>query len=174
MFFAISASLKIIKNTFKIPSNPSKINLSSNSLKIFKKSIQIIQNKTPTPTQFHPQKSSISRNSIIKKSLSHRTHQNSHHKSKHLTLISYSKIIQQEKSTLQLHTYLEESESDNRRLLLRKSFRHMFYTCFTLDAIEHNKEIRTLYETMVDNLLAKYNLTENLSDTKYKTIFDNQ
>ena len=47
-------------------------------------------------------------------------------------------------------------------------------TCFTLDAIEHNKEIRTLYETMVDNLLAKYNLTENLSDTKYKTIFDNQ
>ena len=47
-------------------------------------------------------------------------------------------------------------------------------TCFTLDAIEHNKEIRTLYETMVDNLLAKYNLTDNLSDTKYKTIFDNQ
>ena len=47
-------------------------------------------------------------------------------------------------------------------------------TCFTLDAIEHNKEIRTLYETMVDNLLAKYNLSENLSDTKYKTIFDNQ
>ena len=47
-------------------------------------------------------------------------------------------------------------------------------TCFTLDAIEHNKEIRTLYETMVDNLLAKYNLTENLSDTKYKTIFDNK
>ena len=34
--------------------------------------------------------------------------------------------------------------------------------------------LRTLYETMVDNLLAKYNLTENLSDTKYKTIFDNQ
>ena len=46
-------------------------------------------------------------------------------------------------------------------------------TCFTLDAIEHNKEIRTLYETMVDNLLAKYNLTENLSNVKYKTIFDN-
>ena len=46
-------------------------------------------------------------------------------------------------------------------------------TCFTLDAIEHNKEIRTLYEAMVDNLLVKYNLTENLLDTKYKTIFDN-
>ena len=47
-------------------------------------------------------------------------------------------------------------------------------TCFTLDAIEHNKEIRTLYEVMVDNLLVKYNLTENLLDTKYKTIFDNK
>lgn len=46
-------------------------------------------------------------------------------------------------------------------------------TCFTLDAIEHNKEIRTLYETMVDNLLSKYNLSENTSDRKYHTIFDN-
>ena len=41
-------------------------------------------------------------------------------------------------------------------------------TCFTLDAIEHNREIRILYETMIDNLLEKYNLTENLSDAKYK------
>ena len=63
-----------------------------------------------------------------------------------------SKIIQQEKSTLQLHTYLEESESDHKRLLFLD-------TCFTLDAIDHNKEIRTLYEAMIDNLLTKYNLT---------------
>ena len=56
MFFAISTSLKIIKHTFKIPSNPYKIRLQSNLLKIFKKSIQIIQNKTPTPTPFHPTK----------------------------------------------------------------------------------------------------------------------
>lgn len=46
-------------------------------------------------------------------------------------------------------------------------------TCFTLDAIEHNKEIRTLYETMVDDLLAKYDLSKNTSGTKYHTIFDN-
>ena len=46
-------------------------------------------------------------------------------------------------------------------------------TCFTLDAIEHNKKIRTLYETMVDNLLIKYNLSENAVNTKYHTIFDN-
>lgn len=46
-------------------------------------------------------------------------------------------------------------------------------TCFTLDAIEHNKTVRSLYEKMVDNLLTKYNLSENIFDTKYTTIFDN-
>lgn len=46
-------------------------------------------------------------------------------------------------------------------------------TCFTLDAIEHNKEIRTLYEIMVDNLLEKYNLSENTFNTNYNTIFTN-
>ena len=45
-------------------------------------------------------------------------------------------------------------------------------TCFTLDAIEHSKTIRQLYESMVDNLLKKYNLLENLSNVRYKTIFD--
>ena len=87
-FSPIPTSLKITIFYPKIPSNPSKINLSSNSLKIFKKLIQIIQNKTPTPTPFHPQKSSISSNSIMQISLSHRTHQKSHRQSKHLTLIS--------------------------------------------------------------------------------------
>lgn len=46
-------------------------------------------------------------------------------------------------------------------------------TCFTLDAIEHNKTIRTLYESVVNNLLEKYHLSENISLTKYTTIFDN-
>lgn len=46
-------------------------------------------------------------------------------------------------------------------------------TCFTLDAIEHNKTVRSLYEKMVDNLLTKYNLSENIFDTKYTTIFNN-
>lgn len=45
-------------------------------------------------------------------------------------------------------------------------------TCFTLDAIEHNKDIRILYESMVDNLLQKYNLSDNISTTRYATIFD--
>ena len=44
---------------------------------------KITQNKIPSPTPFHPQKSSISNNQIIQKSPSHRTHQNSHRKFKH-------------------------------------------------------------------------------------------
>ena len=67
----------------KNPLNPYKIRLQSNLIKIFKKSIQIIQNRTLPPTPFHQQKSSIFRNPIIKKSLSHRTHQKSHHKFNH-------------------------------------------------------------------------------------------
>lgn len=31
-------------------------------------------------------------------------------------------------------------------------------SCFTLDVIEHNRKLRTLFTTMVDNLLEKYNL----------------
>ena len=46
-------------------------------------------------------------------------------------------------------------------------------TCFTLDAIEHNRTVRQLYELMVDNILSKYNLSEESTTTKYKTIFDN-
>ena len=411
MFFTILTSLKIPTYHPKTPLNPYKIRLKSNSIKIFKKSIQITQNKTPTPTPFHPQKSSISRNPIIQKSPSHRTHQKSHHKFKHqtqvyhhqsqifnthLTLISHtnrevnniatllkiylikeisnmnnmtntalqvtdfnfygdnlialkdnstgeiytaithilrgigfidsqieyqqSKMLKDElikshtlkfsgvelnmpsvneiwcisqrklplalakinitpkmkknqptlsekllryqdkcadvlasvfidhKSPVQIqmqpiidtlstltttlitindrlnnleskiqtsqpkqlpkkkfsywstkmfpkYQLLTDYFNISNRELYKELFRELqntypdidlnqiiddycyenhLDTCFTLDAIEHNKEIRTLYETMVDNLLAKYNLTENLSDTKYKTIFDNQ
>lgn len=45
-------------------------------------------------------------------------------------------------------------------------------SCFTLDAIEHDKTVRKLFETMVDGLLEKYELlTENI-EVKEKTIFD--
>ena len=45
-------------------------------------------------------------------------------------------------------------------------------SCFTLDAIEHDKTVRKLYEGIVDNLLEKYNLTSESKHVKYKTIFD--
>lgn len=44
--------------------------------------------------------------------------------------------------------------------------------CFTLDAIEHNKDIRKLFEKMVDSLLKKYNLINTEEPVKCKTIFD--
>lgn len=44
--------------------------------------------------------------------------------------------------------------------------------CFTLDAIEHDKNARKLFEGIVDNLLEKYDLVlENVS-IRQKTIFD--
>ena len=44
--------------------------------------------------------------------------------------------------------------------------------CFTLDAIEHNKDIRKLFESMVDSLLEKYNLISTKEPVKCKPIFD--
>ena len=46
-------------------------------------------------------------------------------------------------------------------------------SCFTLDAIEHNKTMRTAFETMVDSLLEKYNLLSEKVIIREKTIFDN-
>ena len=64
--------------TQKHPSTLVKSTLKSNSIKIFKKSIQIIQKEHQLQPHFTQQKSSIFRNPIIQKSPSHRTHQNSH------------------------------------------------------------------------------------------------
>lgn len=46
-------------------------------------------------------------------------------------------------------------------------------SCFTLDVIEHNKTIRTAFESMVDGLLEKYNLISEKVIIREKTIFDN-
>jgi len=46
-------------------------------------------------------------------------------------------------------------------------------SCFTLDAIEHDKDVRKLFENMVDGLLEQYDLvTEEDIAVKEKTIFD--
>lgn len=46
-------------------------------------------------------------------------------------------------------------------------------SCFTLDAIEHDKTVRRLFEGVVDNLLEKYGLNTGITkDVKIKTIFD--
>jgi prophage antirepressor-like protein len=47
-------------------------------------------------------------------------------------------------------------------------------SCFTLDVIEHNKNLRMLFTQLVDSLLEKYNLASHDDvTTRRKTIFDN-
>ena len=45
-------------------------------------------------------------------------------------------------------------------------------SCFTLDAIEHDKTVRRLFESMVDSLLEKYKLLPESVTAREKTIFD--
>lgn len=46
-------------------------------------------------------------------------------------------------------------------------------SCFTLDVIEHNRKLRTLFTTMVNNLLEKYNLAAQPESVgRQSTIFD--
>jgi phage anti-repressor protein len=53
------------------------------------------------------------------------------------------------------------------------SYENGLETCFALDAIEHNESIRDSFENMVNNLLIKYHLTDDITKQEYKpTIFD--
>lgn len=45
-------------------------------------------------------------------------------------------------------------------------------SCFTLDAIEHDKTVMKLFETMIDGLLEKYELLSDNITVREKTIFD--
>ncbi len=45
-------------------------------------------------------------------------------------------------------------------------------TCYPLDAIEHNRRVRILFEQLVDNLLEKYNLATPKENLIVSTIFD--
>lgn len=45
-------------------------------------------------------------------------------------------------------------------------------SCFTLEAIEHDKTTRTLFEQMVNNLLEKYKLVSEKDSSIVSTIFD--
>lgn len=47
-------------------------------------------------------------------------------------------------------------------------------SCYTLDAIEHDKTVRILFESMVDGLLEKYELISNSNPVRQKTIFDDE
>lgn len=52
-------------------------------------------------------------------------------------------------------------------------YENNFESAYTLDVIEHNLTLRKLFESVVDNLLNKYNLADTYNiNTKIKTIFD--
>lgn len=52
-------------------------------------------------------------------------------------------------------------------------FENGLESCFTLDVIEHNKMIRKLFESVVDNLLDRYNISYNHELLQMqRTIFD--
>lgn len=52
-------------------------------------------------------------------------------------------------------------------------YENNFESAYTLDVIEHNLTLRKLFESVVDNLLNKYNLADTYNiNTRIKTIFD--
>ena len=52
-------------------------------------------------------------------------------------------------------------------------YENKLYSAYTLDVIEHNLTLRKLFESVVDNLLNKYNLADTYNiNTRISTIFD--
>lgn len=51
-------------------------------------------------------------------------------------------------------------------------FENELDSCFTLDVIEHNRNLRILFTSVVDNLLEKYNLVAQSELIRRATIFD--
>lgn len=52
-------------------------------------------------------------------------------------------------------------------------FENGLENCYTMDVIEHNKQIRELFEHMVNSLLEKYHLSSPEDNSRGHTIFDN-
>ena len=52
------------------------------------------------------------------------------------------------------------------------SYENKLETCYTLDAIEHDKTVRVLFEQLVDTLLEKYDLVLHKEKLVVSTIFD--
>lgn len=81
---------------------------------------------------------------------------------KYQLLMDYFNIS---RSELYHNLYIElenqNPEIDLKQLQEDYCYEHGINNCFTLDAIEHNKTIRTSFEFMVDNLLDDYNLIDS-------------
>lgn len=71
--------------------------------------------------------------------------------------ISYKELYKLLFKELQ-DTYLE---IDLNQLVDDFCYENKIESCYTLDAIEHDKEVRKLFESVVNNMLHKYELNEN-------------
>lgn len=93
---------------------------------------------------------------------------------KYQLLMEYFNITQYKELYKQLYWELQNTYPDIElnQIVDDYCYDNHLDSCFTLDAIEHDKTVRILFERTVDNLLEKYNLTPESKHVKYKTIFD--
>ena len=94
---------------------------------------------------------------------------------KYQLLMDYFGISQYKDLYKQLYWELENTypEIELNQLIDDYCYENHLVSCFTLDAIEHDKTVRKLFECIVDNLLKKYDLLSESNTVKHTTIFDN-
>ena len=93
---------------------------------------------------------------------------------KYQLLMDYFGISQYKDLYKQLYWELENTypEIELNQLIDDYCYENHLDSCFTLDAIEHDKTVRQLFEGIVDNLLHKYDLLPESNTVKHTTIFD--
>lgn len=93
---------------------------------------------------------------------------------KYQLLMDYFGISQYKDLYKQLYWELENTypEIELNQLIDDYCYENHLDSCFTLDAIEHDKTVRKLFEGIVDNLLKKYDLLPESNTVKHTTIFD--
>lgn len=93
---------------------------------------------------------------------------------KYQLLMDYFGISQYKDLYKQLYWELENTypEIELNQIIDDYCYENHLDSCFTLDAIEHDKTARKLFENIVDNLLKKYDLLSESNIIKHTTIFD--
>ena len=90
--------------------------------------------------------------------------------------MDYFGISQYKDLYKQLYWELENTypEIELNQLIDDYCYENHLDSCFTLDAIEHDKTVRKLFEGIVDNLLKKYDLLSESNTVNHTTIFENK
>lgn len=94
---------------------------------------------------------------------------------KYQLLMDYFEISQNKELYKQLYRELQNTYPDIElnQIVDDYCYENKLDSCFTLDAIEHDKTVRKLFEGMVDSLLEKYSLiSDGDKSIRYKTIFN--